>query len=140
MSYLGQPGELIQHGITYIAGTNLVLPLAFFLAILLAYGQLYLNSEITVLAACGVSPRKLLHVALWPAAVVALLVGVCSLWLTPAGLVHNESMLDDQKQNADFSTLTPGRFQELGDRTAYTESLGDDARPVLAMDDPCEET
>ena len=72
---------------------QLLLPLAFFLAILLAYGQLYLNSEITVLAACGVSPRKLLHVALWPAAVVALLVGVCSLWLTPAGLVHNLSLI-----------------------------------------------
>ena len=29
VGYLGQPGELIQHGITYIAGTNLVLTLAF---------------------------------------------------------------------------------------------------------------
>jgi len=106
---------------------QLLLPLALFLAILLAYGQLYLNSEVTVLMACGVSPRKLLHVALWPAGIVALLVGVCSLWLTPAGLVHNERMLDDQEQNADFSTLTPGRFQELGDRTVYTESLSDDA-------------
>ncbi|MGQ7242105.1 LPS export ABC transporter permease LptF [Salinicola sp. V024] len=106
---------------------QLLLPLAFFLAIMLTYGQLYLNSEITVLMACGVSPRKLLHVTLWPAGIVAVLVGACSLWLTPAGLVHNESMLDDQKQNADFSTLTPGRFQELGDLTVYAESISGDA-------------
>ena len=29
LSYLGQPGELIRHGIAFVAGTNLVLPLAF---------------------------------------------------------------------------------------------------------------
>lgn len=35
---------------------ELILPLAFFLGILLAYGQLYMNSEITVMVACGISP------------------------------------------------------------------------------------
>ena len=29
LSYLGQPGELIRHGIAFVAGTNLALPLAF---------------------------------------------------------------------------------------------------------------
>src|SRR5690625_5270530 len=45
---------------------ELILPLAFFLGILLAYGQLYLNSEITVLVACGISPARLLQVSLLP--------------------------------------------------------------------------
>jgi ATP-dependent RNA helicase RhlE len=38
---------------------ELILPLAFFLGILLAYGQLYLNSEITVLVATDVAARGL---------------------------------------------------------------------------------
>ncbi|SOC53476.1 lipopolysaccharide export system permease protein [Chromohalobacter canadensis] len=106
---------------------ELVLPLSFFLGILLAFGQLYLNSEITVLVACGISPNRLLRVTLWPAVLVAILVAVCSLWLTPSGARHNEMVLEEQKSRLDFSVLQPGRFQEFGSgRTAYTESLDDD--------------
>ncbi|MDN3554412.1 LPS export ABC transporter permease LptF [Halomonas maura] len=106
---------------------ELILPLAFFLGILLAYGQLYLNSEITVLVACGTSPNRLLQVSLVPATLVALLVGACSLWLTPAGALHNEVLLEEQRSQLDFSALTPGRFQDFGGgRTAYTEALTDD--------------
>ncbi|QFT83711.1 Lipopolysaccharide export system permease protein LptF [Halomonas sp. THAF12] len=106
---------------------ELILPLAFFLGILLAYGQLYLNSEITVLVACGTSPNKLLQVSLIPATVVAVMVGLCSLWLSPAGALHNEVMLEKQRSQLDFSVLNPGRFQDFGDgRTAYTEALTDD--------------
>ncbi|MDI5984787.1 LPS export ABC transporter permease LptF [Halomonas sp. M4R5S39] len=105
---------------------ELILPLAFFLGILLAYGQLYLNSEITVLVACGTSPNRLLQVSLVPAALVALLVGLCSLWLTPAGALHNAVLLEEQRSQLDFSALAPGRFQDFGGgRTAYTEGLTD---------------
>ncbi|QFU03020.1 Lipopolysaccharide export system permease protein LptF [Halomonas sp. THAF5a] len=106
---------------------ELILPLAFFLGILLAYGQLYLNSEITVLVACGTSPHRLLQVSLVPATLVAVLVGVCSLWLTPAGALHNEVMLEEQRSQLDFTALAPGRFQDFGGgRTAYTEGFNDD--------------
>ncbi|SPJ35342.1 LPS export ABC transporter permease LptF [Kushneria phyllosphaerae] len=102
---------------------QLILPLAFFLGILLAYGQLYLNSEMTVLAACGVSPARILGASCWPALLMACVVGACSLWLTPAGLTQNEKTLTEQREKADFSALTPGRFQKLGDRTIYAERV-----------------
>ncbi|SHF72042.1 lipopolysaccharide export system permease protein [Modicisalibacter ilicicola DSM 19980] len=106
---------------------ELILPLAFFLGILLAYGQLYLNSEITVLVACGTSPNRLLQVTMLPTLLVALLVALCSLWLTPAGARHNEILLEEQQSRLDFSALAPGRFQEIGDgRTAYTQGLNDE--------------
>jgi len=105
---------------------ELILPLAFFLGILLAYGQLYLNSEITVLVACGTSPNRLLRVTMLPAALVTILVALCSLWLTPAGGRYNEMLIEEQQSQLDFSALTPGRFQDFGDgRTAYTQSLND---------------
>ncbi|MCH4564811.1 LPS export ABC transporter permease LptF [Halomonas sp. EGI 63088] len=105
---------------------ELILPLAFFLGILLAYGQLYLNSEITVLVACGTSPNRLLQVSLVPATLVAVLVGLCSLWLTPAGALHNAVMLEEQRSQLDFTALAPGRFQDFGGgRTAYTEGFDD---------------
>ncbi|MGR4066746.1 LPS export ABC transporter permease LptF [Billgrantia sp. C5P2] len=106
---------------------ELILPLAFFLGILLAYGQLYLNSEITVLVACGTSPARLFQISLVPATLLAVAVGLCSLWLTPAGALHNAVMLEEQRSQIDFTALAPGRFQDFGGgRTAYTESFSDD--------------
>ncbi|MDR5859801.1 LPS export ABC transporter permease LptF [Halomonas eurihalina] len=108
---------------------ELILPLAFFLGILLALGQLYLNSEITVLVACGTSPNRLLWVSLLPATVVAILVGLCSLWLTPAGALQNEMIIEEQRSQLDFGVLAPGRFQDFGDgRVAYTEALSEQER------------
>src|SRR5690554_1934259 len=40
---------------------ELILPLGLFIGILLAYGRMYLESEMTVLFACGVSERELLQ-------------------------------------------------------------------------------
>ncbi|TDB02030.1 LPS export ABC transporter permease LptF [Halomonas marinisediminis] len=113
---------------------ELILPLAFFLGILLAYGQLYLNSEITVLVACGTSPNRLLQVSLIPATLVAVLVGLCSLWLTPAGALETETLLEDQRSRVDFSTLGPGRFQEFGSgRTAYIEGVSEDGSEMRGV-------
>ncbi|MFD2191089.1 LPS export ABC transporter permease LptF [Pistricoccus aurantiacus] len=103
---------------------ELILPLAFFLAVLLAYGQLYLNSEITVLVACGMSPARLLQISLLPALIVAVTVALCSLWLTPAGALEQERLISEQQSQLDFSLLSPGRFQDFGEgRTAYTQAM-----------------
>lgn len=106
---------------------ELILPLSFFLGIMLAYGQLYMNSEITVMVACGMSPTRLLKVTLLPASVVAVLVGLCSLWLTPYGALQTETVLEEQRSRLDVSVLAPGRFQEFGGgRTAYIGSFSND--------------
>lgn len=106
---------------------ELILPLSFFLGILLAYGQLYMNSEITVMVACGMSPTRLFRVTLLPATVVAVLVGLCSLWLTPAGALLTEATLEEQRSRLDVSVLAPGRFQDFGGgRTAYITDFSSD--------------
>ncbi|WP_447529782.1 MULTISPECIES: LPS export ABC transporter permease LptF [unclassified Vreelandella] len=106
---------------------ELILPLAFFLGILLAYGQLYMNSEITVMVACGMSPTRLLRVTLLPASVVAVLVGLCSLWLTPAGALLTDATIEEQRSRLDVSVLAPGRFQSFGGgRTAYISDFNSD--------------
>ncbi len=113
---------------------ELILPLAFFLGVLLAYGQLYLNSEITVLVACGISPARLLQVSLVPATLVAVLVGLCSLWLTPAGALHNALTLEEQRSRLDFTALAPGRFQAFGGgRTAYAEAFSEDGQEMRGV-------
>jgi lipopolysaccharide export system permease protein len=90
---------------------QLILPLGLFLGILLAYGRLYLESEMTVLAAL------LFVVVAW-----------LSLSLAPLGVAQWMKVVDQQDSMTEFDTLVPGRFQMLrdGSRVTYTERLSDD--------------
>ncbi len=107
---------------------QLILPLGLFLGILLTYGRLYLESEMAVLAATGMSLGRLLAYTMGPALMVALVVACLSLWLTPWGLAKVQRILDAQDALTEFDTLVPGRFQTLkdGSRVTYTQELSSD--------------
>jgi lipopolysaccharide export system permease protein len=107
---------------------QLILPLGLFLGILLAYGRLYLESEMTVLAATGMSQQRQLVITLAPAALVSLLVAWLSFSLAPQGATQFSLLINKQDAMTEFDTLVPGRFQALrdGTRVTYTEQLSDD--------------
>jgi lipopolysaccharide export system permease protein len=107
---------------------QLILPLGLFLGILLAYGRLYLESEMTVLSATGMSQQRLFAMTLFPATLVALVVAWLSLSLAPQGANQFQLLLNKQDALTEFDTLEPGRFQALrdGTRVTYTETLSDD--------------
>jgi lipopolysaccharide export system permease protein len=71
----------------------LILPLSLFLGILLAHGRLYVDSEMTVFHACGISEWYITRVMLVLACVMALLTGAITLWLAPLS-VENEYQLE----------------------------------------------
>jgi lipopolysaccharide export system permease protein len=106
---------------------QLILPLGLFLGILLAYGRLYLESEMTVLSATGMSQQRLLAITMAPAALVALLVAWLSLSLAPQGVAQVATIINQQDAMTEFDTLVPGRFQALrdGTRVTYTQSLSE---------------
>ncbi|MCW8277000.1 LPS export ABC transporter permease LptF [Pseudomonas sp. PCH199] len=107
---------------------QLILPLGLFLGILLSYGRLYLESEMTVLSATGMSQQRLFCMTLFPATLVALVVAWLSLSLAPQGANQFQLLLNKQDALTEFDTLEPGRFQALrdGTRVTYTEQLSDD--------------
>ncbi|WP_313025074.1 LPS export ABC transporter permease LptF [Pseudomonas lopnurensis] len=114
---------------------QLILPLGLFLGILLAYGRLYLESEMTVLSATGMSQRRLLAYSLAPAALVAVLVGWLSLGLAPQGIAEVDRILNQQDSLTEFDTLVPGRFQTLrgGSRVTYTRELSADRSELAGV-------
>ena len=123
------PGVLFQiMGFRLPGFLQLILPLGLFLGILLAYGRLYLESEMTVLSATGMSQQRLLGITMVPAAVVAALVAWLSLGLAPQGVTRVAQILNQQDALTEFDTLVPGRFQMLrdGSRVTYTEELSED--------------
>ncbi|MNZ27156.1 Lipopolysaccharide export system permease protein LptF [compost metagenome] len=140
IKYLAQAAQgLLDPGVLFmIMGLRLpgflqlILPLGLFLGILLAYGRLYLESEMSVLSAAGMSRQRLLAYSMAPAALVALLVGWLSLGLAPQGVARVEQVLNSQDALTEFDTLVPGRFQALksGSRVTYTERLTEDGQEL----------
>ncbi len=63
----------------------------------MAYGRLYLESEMVVLQATGMSQKRLAMYTLGPAVLTALLVGAMSLFLSPYGANQTEIMLQKQR-------------------------------------------
>ena len=93
---------------------QIILPLGFYIAVLLAYGRLYMESEMVVLFACGMSTRQLLLITLVPASLIALLVAVFSFWLGPLGSQNYAKVLEEQRSRSEFESLNAGRFQAIG--------------------------
>ncbi len=104
---------------------ELIVPVSFFLAIMLVYGRLYVDNEMIVLQSCGMSTRRLMGMTLTMALVVMLITAILSLWLKPLGEQRVESLLQGQQELTEFDTLIPGRFQALssGKRVTYTEGI-----------------
>lgn len=107
---------------------ELIIPISFFLAIMLAYGRLYADSEMVVLQSCGMSPRRLIFLTLALSILVMVVTAVLSLWLKPVGEGRFEKLFTDQRNLTEFDTLVPGRFQSLrsGKRVTYTEKMADE--------------
>jgi len=99
---------------------QIILPLGFYIAILLAYGRLYMDSEMVVLFACGLSQRQLIGITLIPAAFISLLVAVFSFWLAPRGIEMYAKVLDEQQNRSEFDILNAGRFQSIGQGQTIT--------------------
>ena len=107
---------------------ELILPISFFLALLLAYGRLYVDSEMTVLQACGLSTARLIEMTLALSVVVMVATAVTTMWLKPAGEGKVEKIYTGQHNLTEFDTLVPGRFQKIssGRRVTYTEKVDKD--------------
>ena len=114
---------------------ELILPLGFFVSILLAYGRLYTDSEMTVLFSCGVSRKQLIVWTYIPAGIVLIIIATLSLWLTPLGLHEAEKILAQQQARNDFETMQEARFQVSRNKSlvSYTEDISDNREQLNAF-------
>ena len=115
--------KLVLIQVPYLLG--LLLPLGFFIALLLAYGRLYADSEMTVLFACGMSKAKLVRMTVLMACVLSLIVGLMTFWMIPHLLAYRNNLMAQATEDAGAQILFPGNFQQLngGKQVVYVESL-----------------
>lgn len=92
----------------------LLLPLSFFLGLLLAFTRLQGGSEITVLRAAGLGDGWFARRALVPALGIGLLVALLSLLLVPLANARIEGVFEAARGIQALGNLVPGRFAPLG--------------------------
>lgn len=107
---------LSQVGLRAVDGLTILLPLAAFLAVLLAYGRLYRDSEMAVFAASGMPSRALLRPLAIVAAPLSALVGLLAFWWGPAALKLSDEMIEVANRSLLVAGLEAGKFTELPGR------------------------
>lgn len=105
---------------------ELIVPLAFFLAILLVLGRLYAESEMVVLNACGFSQKRLVGYTMVVALLIMLITGWLSLVVKPSGTARSEALLNAQRERGELEGISAGRFYRLqgGRGVTYAERIG----------------
>ena len=106
---------------------ELLIPLGLFIGILMAYGRLYVESEMVILSACGSGPWRLARFTLAPALLVSAVVAGLSLYLTPQGAARSEALLNSPRALQGLQFLAAGRFQPHSDDGSVSYAAGIDA-------------
>ena len=114
------PGQLVM---TFIALkipdlAGFILPLSLFLGVLLAYGRIYADSEMTVLHACGVSEWYVVRVTLVLGVITAIFTGIFTLYLAPLASEYQYTVKEELAADSGLSALVSGRFQQTGNQDA----------------------
>ncbi|MFS1702586.1 LPS export ABC transporter permease LptF [Alteromonas sp. AMM-1] len=107
---------------------SLVIPISAFLGIMMAYGRLYVDSEMTVMRACGISEWYVTRVMLFLSVLIMIFTGFVTLYLAPTAAQSEFNLREQAKAEAGFSAIIPGRFQETGNQEAviFVHDVGSD--------------
>lgn len=96
----------------------IILPLSAFVGILVAYGRVYADSEMTILHATGVSEWYVTRLTLLLSVVIALMAGYVTLYLSPWATEQEYRLLEKADANAGLLSVVPGRFQHTSNEKA----------------------
>jgi lipopolysaccharide export system permease protein len=113
-----------------VRALGLIIPPAFFFAVLWVLGRMYRDSEMIALEACGYGGRRILRAVLLAATPLAILVVVLVMQVLPWSKGYVAQLKAEQATRADITGIRPGRFNEFsrGDLVIYTERLSADGR------------
>jgi lipopolysaccharide export system permease protein len=129
------PPEAVFYTILYNTPgfLQLILPLGFYISILLVYGRMHSENEMTVLSATGFGPKQVFRITMVPVFVMMILIAFLSLYLAPSAASSLDRYLQEQQQESEFSFVTPGRFKALGKnggKVSYAETLSADRKEM----------
>ena len=109
---------------------ELILPLSFFIGLMLVFGRLYVDQEMAVINGSGLSRGKLAR--LMTPLILALFVGEAALSIVgkPWGVRSAETVWQQQALMSAFDLIRPNEFINSGDYHLYVGSLSDDRKQL----------
>ncbi|MCI0732684.1 MAG: LPS export ABC transporter permease LptF [Methylococcaceae bacterium] len=115
-------------GFKFIDVAVQLLPSALFAAVLIVFGRMYRDNEMSALGSGGVGFLALYKYILGLVVPLALIGSLMSLELNPWAMKQTAMVLLNEKENADVRLLVEGRFNEYsrGDIVFYAEKISPD--------------
>jgi lipopolysaccharide export system permease protein len=108
-------------GLQYL---TIVVPIGLFLAIMLALGRLYRDSELPAMMACRVGPGRIYRPLLWLIVPLALGVGWLAMDIGPKALTAVDRIGVEARREADLASIEPGKFSSGAEGTVvYAERV-----------------
>ena len=117
-------GDVPASLILSIVGLNmpsmglLMLPLSLYIGILVTFGRLYAESEITVMNATGIGNKFLIQAALYLALITSAVAAYNSLYLSPWSQDKVEALMEEVAADNSVELLQKGQFQRTPDGAA----------------------
>ena len=115
-------------GLTSLNYLTILIPLALFLSVMLALGRLYKDSEMAAMIACGVGPMQIYRPLMRLTVIVALTVGVLSVFAAPWALRQVEEIKASAQRDAQIDALEAGQFRSNGGVVFYAEGRTSDGK------------
>jgi lipopolysaccharide export system permease protein len=92
---------------------EVILPVTFFLAVIIAMGRLYKDLEMTAFSACGLGMDRVLRLVCVLSLPVALAAAFSSLHIRPHAWAKIYRVMDEAQTRFDISRLSPNAFLEM---------------------------
>lgn len=112
---------------------ELILPLAFFVALMLVLGRMYIDQEMSVLFASGMDRGRVLVLLLPLVGALFVLEAGVSIWAKPWGVRHSEQVWHKQSLASALDLVRPQTFISSGDYHLYVEAFDRDKRELRGL-------
>lgn len=110
-------------GLTSIHYLTVLVPVSLFLAVMLAMGRLYRDSEMVALMACGVGYGRTLKPLMMLAGVAAIGLAVLSMVVSPWAAAETHQVRERAEREAEAAGFEAGRFRGAGGTVFYAEAV-----------------
>ena len=115
-------------GLSAVQYLTVLVPIGLFLAIMMALGRLYRDSEMPAMMACRTGPMGIYRPLLWLLLPLTLGVAWISIDIGPKALIAVDRIGAEARREADLASIEPGRFTTFGPNNAvvYGERVTSD--------------
>jgi len=107
-----------------------LLPIALYLAVVIGLGRLHADAEMVAFNAAGVGERRIAWTVVKLSLLVALVVGILSLYVRPWAYRESDQLQTQAELTFDLTKLKPGRFYESakGTNTLFADAIDYDRK------------